>query len=110
MDVVMGSDPGFSKFAELRAKTDRQLVALAGDALARGLDAARGLNMARNGCARERRANAEGAFAEAIKLLLMVYDLDQAERARIQAQMHELREILGADSLPARPRIRTAGA
>jgi hypothetical protein len=110
MDVVMSFDSGFSKFAELRAKTDRQLVAMAGDALERGLHAARGIEAARNGCARERRADAEGALAEAIKLLLMVYDFEEAERSQVQARMHELREILGADSLPSRPRIRTAGA
>jgi hypothetical protein len=110
MDVVMGFDSEPSKFAELRAKTDRQLAALAGDVLERGLAAARGIDVARNGCARERRANAENAFAEALKLLLMVYDLDEPERARLYAKMHDLREMLGADSLPPRPRICTAGA
>jgi hypothetical protein len=73
-----------NKLEQLRDKTDRQLAALIGREIDRGLDLAR---------EEGRRPRAERAYAEAHRLLPTVYDTDQ--RVRLQFRLDELRDALG---------------
>jgi hypothetical protein len=75
------------KLAELRAKTDRQLVALIGNTLDRGLRFARVLPV-----------EAERAYAEACRLLAAV---PAGERARLDWRMARLRAALHNSSMAA---------
>ena len=69
-----------SQLEQLRARTDRELVAI----LDRALD--RGLELARSGCDW---ASAEKVRADAHRLLPKVYNL--AERLRLERKLKELR-------------------
>ena len=83
------------KLDQLRARTDRELVAL----IDRGLD--RSLHLARS--AGNGGAAAEKARAEARKLLPRVYDL--SERLRLERKLRSLEETLALLSAsPARAR------
>ncbi len=75
-----------SKFDELRAKTDRQLVTIINHTIDRGLILAR----VHNGDNSPR--NAENACLEAARLLTRVYNL--SERIRLTARLAELRNAL----------------
>ena len=114
MCIPMGNHSDRVKLASLRARTDRQLVAIIHRELERGLDSV--LQYAetyaennRDG-AEQVRANAERACASAVKLLPVVYTLGEPERREIEAKLRGLREAL--DRLPASGEIRarTAGA
>ena len=91
----MGS---ISELEQLRARTDRELVAL----IERELD--RGLELARS--ADQHWAGAEKVSAEARKLLPKVYNLN--ERLRLERKVRELREVMGGFSMPEQPRLRAA--
>ena len=65
-----------SKLAELRAKTDRQLVVLIRSILDDGLTS---------------RAEAERAYAEIRSLLPAVRDVTEAERRRLESKLVRLR-------------------
>ena len=69
------------KLAELRAKTDRQLVILMRSRLDDGLRS---------------RAEAERAYSEVLALLPTVRDLTEAERRRLESRLARLRELLQA--------------
>ncbi len=106
----MGTSSELAKLARLRAKTDRQVIALIDQALEVGLRLARDANTSGNGDQAERRAKAEIAYAEAVTLLRFVYDFPEPQRRRLEAQARELRETLDVPSAPEIPRVRTAGA
>jgi hypothetical protein len=91
-----------AKLAELRAKTDRQLIRLVSNDLELGLKLAANSSCQDREPAGERRARAERACAEAGKLLPKVYSL--SERLRLEKKLSELRATLEA------PRVCTAGA
>jgi hypothetical protein len=74
-------------FASLRAKTDRDLIALIGSALERGFD-----------LVEQDRAEAGRAHAEAVKLLQVVYGPSDSERRRLERKLAELRSAL--DGVP----------
>ena len=74
-----------SKLAELRAKTDRQLVILIRSTLDDGLRS---------------RAQAERAFAEVGALLPTVRDVTEAERRGLESKLARLRDLL--DERPMR--------
>ena len=74
-----------SKLAELRAKTDRELVILIQSTLDDGL-----------AC----RAEAERAYCEVRGLLPTVRDVTEAERRRLEMDLARLREVL--DERPMR--------
>jgi hypothetical protein len=80
-----------SKLEQLRARTDRELVALIDRELDRGLT---------------NWACAEKASAEARKLLPKVYNL--GERLRLERKLTQLRERVGEIPVPEKPRIRAA--
>ena len=87
-----------AKLAELRAKTDRQLIRLIDDEVERGLNLAR---LHRNthsamdwDSAKWHRAKAERAYAEAAKLLPTVYSLSEPERHRLQVKLRKLKGAL----------------
>jgi len=88
-----------SELEQLRARTDRELVAL----IDRELD--RGLGWARS--ADRHWADAERVSAEARKLLPKVYNLN--ERLRLERKARELREAMGGFPIAGeQPRIRAA--
>ena len=97
----MGSTSEFAKFAQLRAKTDRQLVAIIGRQVERSLGAARS-----NDRPQQDRAVAEKAYAEARKLISQVYNLN--ERLRLEARLGELRRTLDGIPPSAAETYRTA--
>jgi hypothetical protein len=74
-----------SKLAELRAKTDRQLVIL----IRIALDDGRASGVA-----------AERAYAEARALLPTVRDLAEAERSRLESKLARLRGFLEERPVP----------
>jgi hypothetical protein len=86
----MGSTSEFAKLAQLRAKTDRQLIALISHQVERSLD------VARSDRPEQHRAVVERSYAEARKLISQVYNLN--ERLRLEARLGELRRTL--DGLP----------
>ena len=90
-----------AKFAILRAKTDRELVAV----IAHQLD--RGLRLARMDSAP--RAEAERAYAEAVLLLPRVYALPEAERRWLENKISDLRQRLD-ERLRAPSRTRAAAS
>jgi hypothetical protein len=79
-----------SKLAELRAKTDRQLVILIRSTLDDGLRS---------------RAEAERAFAEVRALLPTVRDVTEAERRRLEAKLARLRGLLDERPVHAMARM-----
>lgn len=78
------------KLAELRAKTDRQLV----EFLSAQLD--RALALAEAG---ESLIRAENIYGEVRRLLPLVKNANYAEWRRLIARMYELRELLGGYSV-----------
>jgi hypothetical protein len=86
------------KLEQLRARTDRELIALIDRELARALETAR--------AASRRWANAEKVGDEARHLLPKVYNL--GERLRLESKLKELREALDGCPDSERPRLRAA--
>ena len=89
-----------SELEQLRARTDRELVALIDRELDRGLEWARSAD--------RHWADAERVSAEARKLLPKVYNLN--ERLRLERKVRELIERMGGGFPVAeqQPRIRAA--
>ena len=85
---LMGSTTEFAKLAQLRAKTDRQLIALIAHQLEHSLSSA--------SYNQQSRALAEKTYTEARKLTSQVYNLN--ERLRLEARLGELRRTL--DGIP----------
>ena len=78
------------KLAELRAKTDRQLVILIRSTLDEGLRS---------------RAEAEKAYSEVRALLPTVRDVTEAERRRLEAMLARLRGLLAERPVNAMARM-----
>ncbi len=92
----MGAIP---ELEQLRARTDRELVALIDRELDRGLVYVRSAD--------RHWADAEKVSAEARKLLPKVYNLN--ERLRLERKVRELREAMGGLPVAEQPpRIRAA--
>ena len=89
------------KLAELRAKTDRQLVILIRTRLDDGLRSARA-------CAEETCEEAEKAYSEALALLPTVRAVTEAERRPLEWKLARLRELLRPRPVPALARMRAA--
>ena len=85
-----------SKLAELRAKTDQELVKVIDKELERGLHFAlmtEGVKEASDSdSAQQPNIRAEAAYAEALKLLPMVDR--HSERRRLEKKLRQLRETL----------------
>jgi len=81
------------KLAELRAKTDRQLVILMRSRLDDGLRS---------------RAEAERAYSEVRVLLPTVRDVTEAERRRLESKLVRLRELLRTRPAYAVARVQAA--
>ena len=81
------------KLAELRAKTDRQLVILIRSTLDEGLRS---------------RGEAERAYSEVRALLPTVRDVTEAERHRLESKLVRLRELLRARPSHAVARVQAA--
>jgi uncharacterized protein len=90
-----------SKLAELRAKTDRQLVILIRTRLDEGLRSARA-------CAEETCEEAQRAYSEALALLPTVRAMTEAERRPLEWKLARLRELLRARAMPAVARMQAA--
>lgn len=86
------------KLEQLRARTDRELIALIDRELARALETARSAN--------RHWASAEKAGDEARNLLPKVYNL--GERLRLERKLKQLRETLDERPASERPRLRAA--
>jgi hypothetical protein len=74
-----------SKFLELRAKTDRQLVALVGRLIESGISKT----------VYGRRAPVERILSEAASLLHRIYLISDADRLRLESGLVELESRLG---------------
>jgi hypothetical protein len=96
----MSTTLALSKLAELRVKTDHELVRIINDELELGLRLtliAEGKSSA-HGFHSTEPLLAEKAYAEALKLLLMVED--PSERRRLERKLKQLREALDRPSMP----------
>ncbi|MGA2271203.1 MAG: hypothetical protein ABSH44_22270 [Bryobacteraceae bacterium] len=82
-----------SKLAELRSKTDRQLIALMRGKLDRELASARA---------------SERAYSEALVLLPTLCDVTEAERRRLESKLARLRELLDERPVHAAARAHAA--
>jgi uncharacterized protein len=89
------------KLAELRAKTDRQLVILIRTRLDDGLRSARA-------CAEETCEEAQRAYSEALALLPIVYYMTEAERRPLEWKLARLRDLLPARPVHAVARVQAA--
>jgi hypothetical protein len=89
------------KLAQLRAKTDRQLIVLIRTRLDDGLRSARA-------CAEETCAEAERAYSEALALLTAVRDAADAERRPLESKLARLRDLLRARPVRAMARMQAA--
>ncbi len=87
-----------SKLEQLRARTDRELVALIDRELDRGIERARSADRCW--------ADAEKVGAEARKLLPKVYNL--GERTRLQRKLDQLLMTMGEIAMSERPGLRAA--
>jgi hypothetical protein len=81
------------KLAQLRAKTDRELVILIGSTLEDGLRS---------------RGEAERAYSEIRALLPTVRDVTEAERRRLESELARLRGLLDERPMRAMERMRAA--
>ena len=90
-----------SKLAELRAKTDRQLVVLLRSRLDDGLRSAWV-------SAAETRAEAERAYSEALVLLPTVRHATEAERRPLEFKLTRLQELLHTHPLHGARRMQAA--
>src|SRR5580704_6145653 len=91
MQAIMNHGPEFSKWMELRAKTDRQLAAFLNKTLANGLRLA---CEAAETDAPEAYARAHQAYAEADRLLPCLGDLAIVDRRRLERELVRLRRLL----------------
>jgi hypothetical protein len=83
------------KLAQLRAKTDRELVILIGSTLEDGLRS---------------RGEAERAYSEVRALLPTVREVTEAERRRWEMDLARLREVLDERPVHALGRMHAAGS
>jgi hypothetical protein len=81
------------KLAELRAKTDRQLVTLIRSTLDDGLAS---------------RVEAEKAYSEIRALLPTIRDVTEAERRRLESKLARLRGLLDERPMRSMARLQTA--
>jgi hypothetical protein len=84
--------------ASLRAKTDRELIAIIDSALERGLGLLR--RRTNEGVVDQHRAEAEQAYTEATKLLSAVYGLSDPERFQLEGKLAEIRRSLTCSLAP----------
>jgi hypothetical protein len=82
---IMTNGPQKRKLEELRAKTDRELLALINHSLTRGMERAR---------QQSDFAGAERAYCEARLLLQLVDTASGSEIARLEARLAQLSELL----------------
>jgi hypothetical protein len=82
---IMTNGPQKRKLKELRAKTDRQLLALINSSLTRGMERVRQYSDF---------AGAECAYREARLLLPLVDNVNESETARLEARLAQLGEFL----------------
>lgn len=87
-----------SKLDELRAKTDRQLVAFIYSRLSSILQL----------CDQADRTEAERDYAESRALLTLVYGLTSADRRRLEWKLLQVRELLDGLSSNAELNVQTA--
>jgi hypothetical protein len=81
-----------AKLAELRAKTDIELVRYVNNELSHGARFASQSNP-------QSHSRAEEAYSEIARLLPVVHGLDESERRRLEAKLKRLRAML--DRVPA---------
>jgi hypothetical protein len=84
----MSTDSGGDKLAELRARTDRQLIELIQRTLDRAL--------------RDGRGQMQKTYNEAVRLLPIVYRIGEAERSLIELKLREIEDAIENDSRPMR--------
>jgi hypothetical protein len=84
----MSTDSGGDKLAELRARTDRQLIELIQRTLDRALRGDRG--------------QMQKTYNEAVRLLPIVYRIGEADRSLIELKLREIEDALENESRPMR--------
>ena len=89
------------KLAELRDKTDRQLIILIRSRLDDGIRSVRA-------CAEETCEEAERAYSEALALLPTVRDATEVERRPLESKLARLRDLLHACPVRAVARMQAA--
>jgi hypothetical protein len=92
------------KFAELRARTDRELVAL----ISRRVYAMVARLLSENQVCGDIRAEAEQVYAESASLIPRIYDLPAAKRKQLDARLAKLRALLDEEGM--RPELRVFAA
>jgi hypothetical protein len=99
-----------SKLAELRAKTDQELVKIIDNELERGLRSAlmteRAKSASDSDSAQPPHIRAETTYADALKLLPVVDD--HSERRRLERKLKQLREALDRPSAPDESWVKAA--
>jgi hypothetical protein len=103
----MSNSSEAATLASLRARTDRELIAIIRSALERGLDLLH--RHADRGAVEQHRTEAEQSHGEAVKLLPLVYDLTESDRHRLEVGLAELRSALDAVCGAEAPQVRAAG-
>jgi len=83
----MNHGPEFSKWSELRAKTDRELIAIVGKSLTNGLRLAR--EAAESG-SRQSWAGARQSYTDARRLFPCLGDVTILERRRLERELAQL--------------------
>jgi len=96
--TIMNTATQSSKLDELRAKTDRQLVAFIHSRLDGMLQL----------CGQADRTEAEKAYQEGRTLLPLVYGLSGGERRRLECKLLQVRELLNNLSSNAELKMQTA--
>lgn|SRR5579871_1297563 len=108
--MIMNTKPEASKIAELRSKTDRQLVILITSRLNHGIYCARLAGEAESGwfSAESSQSSAASAYDEVRALLPLVGEISTAERRRLEEKFEDLRRLLDESTIHAEMRIQTA--
>ena len=92
------------KFAELRARTDRELAAL----ISRRVYTVVAALLSESQVNENIRSEAERVYAESASLLARIYDLPAAKRKQLDARLAKLRALLDEEGM--RPELRAFAA
>ena len=92
------------KFAELRARTDRELAAL----ISRRVYTMVAALLSESQVNGNIRSEAERVYAESVSLIPRIYDLPAAKRKQLDARLTKLRALLDEEGM--RPELRAFAA
>jgi hypothetical protein len=105
--LSMSNTSNIATLAGLRARTDRELIAIIGSTLERGLELMR--RNTNGGAVEQHRAEAEQAYAEVVKLVRLIYRLRESDRRRLEEGLADLRSTLDTAGGGEAKRVQAAG-